>query len=113
MDDVQLANFFIHHWFVLYDGAPTTAIWDLVDEFGITIFGTSAKWIAIQEQTFKKQLQMNIKNKSSNEAVWKNWDKNGSKLKMILSTGSPLKPQSFDFIYNHIKKDVLLASVSG
>lgn len=34
-------------------------------------------------------------------------------LKMILSTGSPLKPQSYDYVYREIKKDLLLASISG
>jgi acyl-coenzyme A synthetase/AMP-(fatty) acid ligase len=29
---------------VLYDGAPTSTLWDLIDEFDITHFGTSAKW---------------------------------------------------------------------
>ena len=38
---------------VLYDGSPLLphpgVLWDLVDELGITVFGTSAKWIAVQE----------------------------------------------------------------
>lgn len=34
-------------------------------------------------------------------------------LKMIMSTGSPLKPQSYDYVYREIKKDLLLASISG
>lgn len=36
-----------------------------------------------------------------------------SKLRTIYSTGSPLKPESFDFVYEHIKKDVVLGSISG
>ena len=36
-----------------------------------------------------------------------------SKLRAILSTGSPLKPQSYDYVYRDIKKDVLLGSISG
>ena len=34
-------------------------------------------------------------------------------LRTILSTGSPLKPQSYDYVYRYIKKDVLLGSISG
>jgi len=98
---------------VLYDGAPTRALWDLVDEFGITIFGTSAKWLAVQEEYVRKNIQMNGEDKKAVDYLWKDLDKNSTKLRMILSTGSPLKPQSFDFIYDHVKKDVLVGSISG
>jgi len=40
-------------------------------------------------------------------------NKTETPLKMILSTGSPLKPQSFDFIYDYVKSDVLVGSISG
>ena len=36
-----------------------------------------------------------------------------SSLHTILSTGSPLKPQSYDYVYRHIKSDVLLGSITG
>lgn len=91
---------------VLYDGAPTPALWSLVDELDITIFGTSAKWLAVQEEVF-------IKRSSETGLNTKDLDKNSTKLRMILSTGSPLKPQSFEFIYNYIKKDLVVGSISG
>ncbi|CAG7719865.1 unnamed protein product [Allacma fusca] len=91
---------------VLYDGSPTTKLWAMVEEVGITIFGTSAKWLAVQEDIFTK-------NVNKLESDISTIDKNKTYLRMILSTGSPLKPQSFDFIYNHIKKDVIVGSISG
>ncbi|ODM96037.1 Acetoacetyl-CoA synthetase [Orchesella cincta] len=91
---------------VLYDGAPTAALWSLIDELGITIFGTSAKWLSVQEEVF-------LKNSAETGKSAKDLDKNRTKLRMVLSTGSPLKPQSFDFIYNYIKKDVVVGSISG
>jgi len=91
---------------VLYDGAPTPALWSLVDELDIAIFGTSAKWLSVQEEVF-------IKNSAETGKSAKDLDKNGTKLRMILSTGSPLQPQSFNFVYNYIKKDVVVGSISG
>merc|ERR1712038_230950 len=86
---------------VLYDGSPlhphTAVMWDLVDRCGITVFGTSAKWIAVQEER-------GLKPRSSH---------NLSTLRAILSTGSPLAPRSYDYVYRDIKADVLLASISG
>merc|ERR1719510_2731193 len=86
---------------VLYDGSPLhpqpDSMWDLVDECGITVFGTSAKWIAVQED---RMVKPRLTHKLST-------------LKAICSTGSPLKPHSFDYVYRDIKADVLLASISG
>ncbi|XP_078339308.1 acetoacetyl-CoA synthetase-like [Crassostrea virginica] len=86
---------------VLYDGSPLIPhpnhLWDLVDQLGITIFGTSAKWLAVMED---RDLKPGKTHKLKT-------------LKMILSTGSPLKPQSYDYVYREIKKDLLLASISG
>ena len=86
---------------VLYDGSPlhpqVDSMWDLVDECGITIFGTSAKWIAVQEDR-------KVKPRSTHKLTT---------LKAICSTGSPLKPHSFDYVYKDIKPNVLLASISG
>ena len=61
------------------------------------MFGTSAKWISVIE---------------SEKCVPKNTHKLNS-LKVIYSTGSPLKPSSFDYVYNSIKTDVLLGSITG
>jgi acetoacetyl-CoA synthetase len=86
---------------VLYDGSPTypdgNALWNLADEVGITIFGTSAKWI---DATAK----MGIKPRQTHKLL---------SLKTILSTGSPLSPESFDYVYREVKERVLLASISG
>ncbi len=86
---------------ILYDGSPFypggNALWKLTDELGITIFGTSAKYIASCEAAGVKP--------SANNKL--------SKLRTILSTGSPLSPESFDYIYNDVKKDVTLSSIAG
>lgn len=86
---------------VLYDGSPLIptphVLWDLVDQIGITILGTGAKWLSALEE--KKVHPMQTHNLSS--------------LHTILSTGSPLKPTSFDYVYSSIKEDVLLGSISG
>jgi acetoacetyl-CoA synthetase len=86
---------------VLYDGSPmhpdANALWDLVDEVGISIFGTSAKWISASEKAGAKPAETH-----------KLLD-----LRTILSTGSPLAPESFDYVYRDVKQRVLLSSISG
>jgi acetoacetyl-CoA synthetase len=86
---------------VLYDGSPTypdgNALWNLADEIGISIFGTSAKWL---DATAK----MGVKPRETHKL---------HALKTILSTGSPLAPESFDYVYRDVKERVLLASISG
>ena len=86
---------------VLYDGSPFypdgNVLWNLADEVGISIFGTSAKWIAAVEKA-------GIKPRETHKLA---------ALKTILSTGSPLAPESFDFVYRDVKERVLLASISG
>ena len=63
------------------------AMWDLVDECGITVFGTSAKWIDVQESRGVKPAKTH----------------DLSTLKAICSTGSPLSPHSYDYVYRDIK----------
>ncbi|MGR8980568.1 MAG: acetoacetate--CoA ligase [Gammaproteobacteria bacterium] len=86
---------------VLYDGAPfypkSDTLFDLIDEFRITIFGVSAKYI----DALKKS---GATPKKTHEL---------SSLKTILSTGSPLAPEAFDFVYESVKSDVCLSSISG
>jgi acetoacetyl-CoA synthetase len=86
---------------VLYDGNPfhpgPESLWRMAEEEGITVFGTSAKYLAAVE----KAGYLPAKHHSFD------------KLKAILSTGSPLMPASFDFVYRHVKPDVQLASISG
>ncbi|MBY6205964.1 acetoacetate--CoA ligase [Halomonas denitrificans] len=86
---------------VLYDGSPFhpdgNRLWDLADELGIAVFGTSAKWIAACDKA-------GIKPRESHRL---------EQLRAILSTGSPLLPESFEYVYRDIKQDVQLSSISG
>ncbi len=86
---------------VLYDGSPfypdANAMFDLIDKAGVTIFGTSAKFIASAE---KAGVRPNNSHKLDT-------------LRTILSTGSPLVPESFDYVYREVKKDICLSSISG
>ncbi|MBS0515152.1 MAG: acetoacetate--CoA ligase [Proteobacteria bacterium] len=86
---------------VLYDGSPShpgaTTLWDLIDEVGISVFGTSARWIAASEKA-------GVKPRESHKLTT---------LKTILSTGSPLADESFDYVYRDVKERLLLASISG
>ncbi|HEU4663673.1 MAG TPA: acetoacetate--CoA ligase [Dokdonella sp.] len=86
---------------VVYDGSPShpdgNALWDLADEVGITVFGTSAKWLSAIEKA-------GVKPRETHKLL---------QLKTILSTGSPLAPESYDYVYRDIKDRVLLASISG
>ncbi|PCH41206.1 acetoacetyl-CoA synthetase [Wolfiporia cocos MD-104 SS10] len=84
---------------VLYDGSPLrdpSYLWRLVDELGISIFGTSAKYIDQLSKGYKP---------AAHHAL--------ATLRHIYSTGSPLAPPLFDFVYEHIKKNVILASITG
>uniref|UniRef100_A0A4W3H9I2 Acetoacetyl-CoA synthetase n=1 Tax=Callorhinchus milii TaxID=7868 RepID=A0A4W3H9I2_CALMI len=86
---------------VLYDGSPlvpsANVLWDLIDRLGITILGTGAKWLSVLEEKKLKPAETHSL----------------QTLHTILSTGSPLKPQSYDYVYQHIKSSVLLGSISG
>ena len=86
---------------VLYDGSPfhpdPKAMWDMIDELGITIFGTSAKFIDA------------CKNNDLSPKTFSHL----STLRTILSTGSPLVDESFDYVYEHVKPSVQLCSISG
>lgn len=86
---------------VLYDGSPfapePTALIDMIDEENISVFGTSAKYIAALEKE-------GIKPRETHQL---------EKLKVILSTGSPLSHESFRYVYRDIKSDVCLSSISG
>jgi acetoacetyl-CoA synthetase len=86
---------------VLFDGAPTSPtmsrLFDIVDEENITLLGVSAKFI---DSLRKAELQpMNTHALKS--------------LRTICSTGSPLAPEGFDWVYQSVKSDVHLASISG
>ncbi len=86
---------------VLFDGNPfypgPDALLKMADELGVTIFGTSAKYIASLEEA-------GVKPKDISDFP---------KLKAITSTGSPLTNESFEYVYRDWKKDVQLSSIAG
>jgi acetoacetyl-CoA synthetase len=85
---------------VLFDGAPLaprSVLWDMVQREGITVFGTSAKYLASAEK----------------EGLMPGETHDVGSLRAILSTGSPLAGHSYDYVYSRIKRDVHLASISG
>ncbi|KAI6119336.1 acetoacetyl-CoA synthetase [Pisolithus croceorrhizus] len=84
---------------VLYDGSPLrdpAYLWRLVDNLGITIFGTSAKYLDQLSRVYKPREHHDL-----------------STLRHIYSTGSPLAPPLFDYVYKDIRPNVLLASITG
>ncbi len=86
---------------VLYDGNPfypsAGVLWEMAQEEGITIFGTSAGYIAaLQSSGLKPAERYDL-----------------SKLRAVLSTGSPLSIEGFEFIYAAVKADLQLASIAG
>ncbi|MGE8497992.1 MAG: acetoacetate--CoA ligase, partial [Pseudomonas sp.] len=86
---------------VLFDGSPfhpePTRLIDLIDAEDISIFGTSAKFIAALEKAGAKPRETHRL----------------SRLKAILSTGSPLAHESFEYVYRDVKADLCLSSISG
>ena len=86
---------------VLYDGSPFYpdghCLWQMAEQHNISIFGTSAKYLSALEKAEIKPGQ----------------DYNLPDLKAILSTGSPLSHESFDYVYRDISDDVCLSSISG
>lgn len=86
---------------ILYDGSPfhpaPTRLFDLADAEGVSLFGTSAKFIDAVAKAGARPAETH----------------DLSTVRLIASTGSPLVPESFDYVYNHIKRDVQLASISG
>jgi len=86
---------------VLYDGNPgypdLSVLWDLAERAGITIFGTSASYLA-------GCMKAGIEPGAGRDL---------SALKSVGSTGSPLAPEGFDWVYEHIGADTWLFSTSG
>ena len=70
---------------------------DMAQNEAVSIFGTSAKYIAALEKIGQKPIQSH----------------DLRALKSILSTGSPLSHESFDYVYQQVKTDVMLCSISG
>ena len=86
---------------LLYDGSPFhpdgNVLFDFAEESGMTLFGTSAKFIDAVSKAGLSPIDTHRL-----ETV-----------RTMTSTGSPLAPESFAFVYDHIKRDVHLASISG
>jgi acetoacetyl-CoA synthetase len=85
---------------ILYDGAPLfppRVLWDMAEQEQVTVFGTSAKYLAMAQK----------------EGLEPGRTHNLGALRAILSTGSPLAGHSYDYVYQTIKPDLHLASISG
>ncbi|HET7669418.1 MAG TPA: acetoacetate--CoA ligase [Burkholderiales bacterium] len=86
---------------LLYDGSPFVnrgrLLFDYADAERMTHFGTSAKFIDALAKTGLKPMETHQL----------------KKLRAVLSTGSPLLPEGFDYVYENVKKDVCLSSISG
>ncbi|MBU3820710.1 acetoacetate--CoA ligase [Flavobacteriaceae bacterium XHP0103] len=86
---------------VLYDGSPTypnfNALWQFSEKVGITHFGTSAPFLVA----------------SMKKSITPNTAYNLSTLRSIGSTGAPLPPEAFRYVYNAIKEDIWLCSIAG
>ncbi|PKL85048.1 MAG: acetoacetate--CoA ligase [Ignavibacteriae bacterium HGW-Ignavibacteriae-1] len=86
---------------VLYDGSPSypdlNVMWKMAQEEGISVFGTSPKFLsACQKAGIKPSKSFKL-----------------SELKTILSTGSPLSKDNFEWVYSNVKSNVRLSSISG
>ena len=86
---------------VLYDGAALIRrrpiLWDMAADEKLTVFGTSAKWLALAQKEELRPIETH----------------DLSSLQAVLSTGSPLAAHSFDYVYSSVKRDVRLSSISG
>jgi len=86
---------------LLYDGSPFAGngniLFDFADASGMTVFGTSAKFIdAIAKAGLRPAQTHKL-----------------DTVRLVVSTGSPLVAEGYDYVYAHIKRDVMLASMSG
>ncbi|KAJ5091622.1 AMP-dependent synthetase/ligase [Penicillium alfredii] len=116
------ATWMMWHWLVsglasgativLYDGSPfrpfdveggkgEMAMPRLIDELQITHFGTSAKYLSMLEQA-----ALNPRKHPHRPVTLKT-------LRAIFSTGSPLAPSTFEYIYSYIHHDIMLGSITG
>ncbi|MBV6522771.1 MAG: Acetyl-coenzyme A synthetase [Gemmatimonadaceae bacterium] len=96
---------------VLYDGAPLVPgprsrrrgsvapdiLWEMAEAERVNVFGTSAKYLALSEKEGLSPCRTH----------------DIGALRTILSTGSPLAPSSFDYVYRDVSNDVCLSSISG
>lgn len=86
---------------VLYDGSPVhpvkTALWDIAENEGLKVLGTSPKYLTMCEKT----------------GIIPSEGRSFDKLEVLLSTGSPLSADNFRWVYKNVKPDILLSSISG
>jgi len=86
---------------VLYDGNPfypsPRVLWEMAEDVHLTVFGTSAGYIsALQNAKLRPKDEFDL-----------------SSLRAVLSTGSPLPEEGFEYVYDAVKEDLQLASISG
>ena len=86
---------------VLFDGSPfhpdPGVLWRIAERERLRVFGTSAKYLsALEKSGYRPGNHVSLGDLAS-----------------VLSTGSPLAPSSFDFVYEHIKADLQLSSIAG
>lgn len=96
-----VSSLFVGSTIYLYDGNPAypdiKMLWESIDKFGITVFGTSPKYLsAVQKSDFIPKDNLKL-----------------TTLKTILSTGSPLTSENFLWVYDNVKEDVQLSSIAG
>lgn len=86
---------------VVFDGSPVYPnegiLWDIAHRAGVSLFGTSAKYLAALEKNgYSPKQHFDL-----------------STVRTLCSTGSALYPEQFDYVYQHIGQDIHLASISG
>jgi acetoacetyl-CoA synthetase len=86
---------------LLYDGSPFypdgNVLFDFADDTKMTLFGTSAKYIDALAKAGLRPMETH----------------NLSSLRTMTSTGSPLVAEGFDYVYDHVKRDICLSSIAG
>lgn len=97
----MVSSLFVGSKLVLFEGNPfypgPETLWKIAEEHGISIFGTSAGYLsALEKSGLKPKSRFNL-----------------NRIKTILSTGSPLLPEQFDYVYENISSTVQLSSISG
>src|SRR5690606_20980369 len=101
MWDILVSSLLCEATIILYDGSPfyprPDTLIDMIDQEQLTVFGTSARYLSALEKA-------GVKPRESHSL---------QSLQTILSTGSTLVHESFDYVYRDFKQDVCLSSISG
>ena len=97
----QVSGLAIGATLLIYEGNPAhpspSILWDFCEQERMTIFGTSAKYISAIEKA-------GVKPRETHDL---------SRLRLFMSTGSPLAHEGFDYVYRDVKQDMQLSSISG